>query len=146
MVKEKGNEDAEDEFIECMIYHRMWDSEACWKTVAEVTAGLRAIKTKGGKVAALRDNIRILWKGIGWMECETRWTVDGNELAIPKLANRLKEIIIMQHKKKWAVPDKPAVLVPKRKNLPSLAQQLGRWESWTRSQRKGKMQLRAGRV
>ena len=40
-----------------MIYHRMWDSEACWKTVAEVTAGLRGMKTKGGKVAALKDNI-----------------------------------------------------------------------------------------
>ena len=36
-AKDKGNEDAEDEFIECMIYPRMWDSEACWKTVAEVT-------------------------------------------------------------------------------------------------------------
>ena len=56
-AKEKGNEDAEDKFIECMIYHRMSDSEACWKTVAEVTAGLRGIKTKGEKVAALKDNI-----------------------------------------------------------------------------------------
>ena len=135
----------------------------------------------------------------------------------------------MQHKKKWFVPDNPAVLVPQRKNitflgtatrqvgeldkkakegedaiegrarldwkkreytgyesvhsnmqlysapklesligvkisqycsidmnetgamkngktLPSLAQQLGRLESWTRRQRRGKMQLRAGRV
>ena len=42
-VKDKGNEDADDEFIECMIYHRMWDSEAFRKTVAEVTAGLRDI-------------------------------------------------------------------------------------------------------
>ena len=44
---------------ECMIYHRMWDSEACWKSVAEVTAGLIGIKTKGGKVAELKENIRI---------------------------------------------------------------------------------------
>ena len=48
------------------------------------------IKKKGGKVAALKDNIRIRWKGLGWMECETRWTVDGHELTIPDLANRLK--------------------------------------------------------
>ena len=33
------------------------------------------------------------------MECETRWTVDGHELTIPELANRLKELIIMQQKK-----------------------------------------------
>ena len=55
--KYKGNEDAEDEFIECMIYHRMWDSETYWKNVAEVIAGMRDIKTKGRKVAALKDNI-----------------------------------------------------------------------------------------
>ena len=91
--KDKGNKDAEDEFIECMIYHRMWDSEACWKTVAEVTAGLRDINTKGEKVAALKDNIRIRWKGLGWIECETRWTVDGQKLIIPDLENRLKELI-----------------------------------------------------
>ena len=115
--KEKGNEDAEDEFIECMIYHRMWDSEASWKTVAEVTSRLRGIKTKGRKVAALKDNIQIRWKGLGWMECETRWTVNGHELTITELTNRLKELIIMQHKKKWVVPYKPAVLVPQRKNI-----------------------------
>ena len=56
-AKEKGNEDDEDEFIECMIYHRMCDSEAFWKTVAEVAAGLIGIKTKGGKFAALKENI-----------------------------------------------------------------------------------------
>ena len=56
-------------------------------TVAEFTAGLRDMKTKGGKVAALKDNIRIRWNGIGWVECETRWTVDGQELTIPELAN-----------------------------------------------------------
>ena len=51
------------------------------------------------------------------MECKTRWTVDGHDLTIPELANRLKELIRMQHKKKWVVLDKPAVLVPQRKNI-----------------------------
>ena len=51
------------------------------------------------------------------MECETRWTVDGHELTITELENRLKELIRMQHKKKWVVPDKPAVLVPQRKKI-----------------------------
>ena len=51
------------------------------------------------------------------MECETRWTVDGHELTIPELANRLKELIRMQQKKKWVIPEKPAVLVPKREKI-----------------------------
>ena len=29
VAKEKGLEDAEDNFIECVIYQRMWNSEAC---------------------------------------------------------------------------------------------------------------------
>ena len=48
--EEKGLEYAEDEFIECIIYHRMWDSEACWKTVTDVTTVLRRIKTKVEKL------------------------------------------------------------------------------------------------
>ena len=79
--------------------------------------GLRGITTKDGKVAALKDSIRIIWKGIGWMECETRWTVDGYELKIPELEYRLKELIRMQHKKRWVIPEKPAVLFPQLKNI-----------------------------
>ena len=51
------------------------------------------------------------------MKCETRWNVDGHELTIPELTNRLKEMIRMQHKKKWVVPYKPAVLLPQWKNI-----------------------------
>ena len=66
VAEEKGLVDSEDEFIECIIYHRMWDLEACCKTVTDVTTGLRRIKTKSGKFASLKDNIRIRWKVLGW--------------------------------------------------------------------------------
>ena len=74
--------------------------EAFWKTVTNITTGLRRIKTKSGKIVSLKDNVRIRWKGIGWEEYETSWTILGNELTIPELANRLKELIRMQHKYK----------------------------------------------
>ena len=90
---------------------------ACWKTVTDVTTGLRRIKTKSGKIASLKDNIQICWKGLGWEECETRWTVLGHDLTITELANRLKDLIRMQHKYKWVVPEKPEVLVPHWKNI-----------------------------
>ena len=50
VAENKGLVDAEDEFIECIIYYRMWDLEACWKTVTNVTTGLRRIKTKSQKL------------------------------------------------------------------------------------------------
>ena len=34
-----------------------------------------------------------------------------------KFSDRLKELIRMQHKYKWVVPEKPAVLVPQRNNI-----------------------------
>ena len=74
-------------------------------------------KTKSGKIASLKDNIRIRWKVLGWEEFETRWTVLGHEMTITELANRLKELIRMQHKYKLVVPEKPAVWVPQRKNI-----------------------------
>ena len=95
----------------------MLDLEAFWKTVTDVTTGLRRIKTKSGKIASLKDNIRIRWKGLGWEECETSWTVLVHKLKVPESDNRLKEMIRMQHKYKWVGPEKPAVLVPQRKNI-----------------------------
>ena len=50
VAEDKGLEDSEDEFIEFIIYHRMWDSEAFWKTVTDVTTGLRRINTKSGEL------------------------------------------------------------------------------------------------
>jgi hypothetical protein len=59
LAKLKGLEDAEDEFIESLIYHKMWNPDACWKTICEVSDGLRRIETKSGKFASLKDSIRI---------------------------------------------------------------------------------------
>ena len=78
---------------------------------------MRRIKTKSEKIDSLRDSIRIRWKGLGWEEFETRWTVLGDETTIHELANRLKELIRMQHKYKWVVPENPAVLGPQRKKI-----------------------------
>ena len=81
-------------------------------SVGEVTAGLKRIKAKGAKIEALKDNIRIGWKGFGWKECGTRWTVCLKALTVQELANRLREIIRMQKKYKWDIPDKPVAVVP----------------------------------
>ena len=61
----KELEDAEDKFIESLIYHKMWNSDACWKTIREVSDGLRRIKTKSGKYTSLKYNICINGRGLG---------------------------------------------------------------------------------
>ena len=40
LKKQVELENASDDYIEALIYHSMWDSEACMKTVNDVTSGL----------------------------------------------------------------------------------------------------------
>ena len=56
---------AEDEYIESLILFSMKDSDACWQTVGEVTEGLKKLKFKKDKLAALKDTILIRVKGYG---------------------------------------------------------------------------------
>ena len=45
-MKQEGLDGAQDAYIECIIYHRMWTSERRWKTAVDVKAGLKALKNK----------------------------------------------------------------------------------------------------
>ena len=49
IVKQLGLEKATDEHIECLIYHKMYESDRCWKTREEVTEGLKALRFKKDK-------------------------------------------------------------------------------------------------
>ena len=122
LVETEELDGAEDNYIDALIYHRMGRTDACWKTVGEVTEGLKRLKYKKDKIAALKDNIRIRWIGYGWEECETKWSKDRVQLSIAQLASRLKEIIKLQKKYKWEIPETPNAKVPQRKCMPVLGQ------------------------
>ena len=66
LTREKVFEHSEDEFIEALIYHRMWSYAACWKTIGAVIEGLKKLKYKKVKLGVLKDNIQIRYLGLGW--------------------------------------------------------------------------------
>ena len=132
IAKEKRYEDAEEAFIESLIYHRMGKSDAYWKTVGEVTAGLKELKHKKDKMAALKDNIQIRYKGFGWEDCKTPWSEGGSQKSVADLTNRLKELIRLENRYKWKIPTEPEVSVPKRKSLPVLGTQTHQAEELNR--------------
>ena len=66
LTREKVFKHTEDEFVEALIYHRMWSSAAYWKTIGAVTEGLKNIKYKKDKIGALEDNIQIRYLSLGW--------------------------------------------------------------------------------
>ena len=73
LTREKVFENAEDEFIEALIYHRIWFYDACWKTIGGVTEGLKNIKYKKDYLGASKDDIKIRYLSLGWDKCKTRW-------------------------------------------------------------------------
>ena len=118
--KQKGLENASDEYIEALIYYSMWDSEACWKTNSDIVNGLKNLKHKKDKLQALKDNIQIRYKGFGWDEWKTHWSHGGISLSIPELTRRLKDLIKKEKTDKTPIPEKPKVPIPQRKNTPIL--------------------------
>ena len=98
LTREKVFEQSKDEFIEALIYHMMWSSDVCWKTIGAVTKVMNKIKYKKDKLGALGDNIQILYLGLGWDEFKTQWSKGGVTLSIANLTNRLKDIIRLKKK------------------------------------------------
>ena len=120
LAKLKENEKATDEYIESLIYHSMYKSDACWKTVGGVTAGLKKLKFKKDKTQSLKDNIQIRYKGFGWVDWKSKWSSAGSTYSIPQIEKRLKDLIKAERNNKRPVPDKPEVPVPERTAMPTL--------------------------
>ena len=66
-----GSENAQDDYIEALILHRMWYSHKYCKTETEVTTYLKALTYKKDKLDMLKDNIQISGIEFGWEEFKT---------------------------------------------------------------------------
>jgi len=113
LVKEEGLEKAHGEYIECLIYHRMFNSDRLWKTAKDVRDGVKALQYKKDKEEGLKDNILMRFKGMGWVDAQTTWSKDGKKKTIPQLQQRLIEIIALT--RGFEIRDKPPTKVPQRK-------------------------------
>ena len=117
LKKQKELANASDDYIESLIYHLMWNSEACMKTLNDVNSCLKNLNYKKDKLQALKDNIQIRYKGFGWEEWKTNWSSGGVQLSVPELTKVLKSHMKEEKKRKRQVPDKPKVPIPQRKNM-----------------------------
>ena len=113
LAKEETLAKATDEYVECLTYHRMLDSERCWKTEAEVKAGMKAMKFKTHKESALKDNIMMRFKGCGWPDCHVAWSKDSRKKSNAELQRELINIIKKTEGRE--IPRRPPSKVPQRK-------------------------------
>ena len=65
------------QYVDQLHYRDMYDSPACWKTVSQVTAELKKLKSDTAKREKLNDQIRIYVLGLGWEDCHHAWSKGG---------------------------------------------------------------------
>ena len=71
MIKANNLEKATEEYIEGMYYCKMYDSAACLKgDVRVVDCELKKLTSDTARYDALKENITIQVKGLGWDWCK----------------------------------------------------------------------------
>ena len=65
VLKQRGFERASEAYIDGIYYHEMVNSQACWKTSAQVDRELKKLKSKSAKLDGLKENIRMCVLGLG---------------------------------------------------------------------------------
>ena len=117
LKKQTELENTSDYYIEALIEHSMWDTEACMKTPNDFTSGLKKLKYKTNNLQALKDHIQIRYRGFGWDEWKTYWSHASKSLSVPELTKVLKDLMKEEKKKKRPIPEKPKVPIPQRKEM-----------------------------
>jgi len=66
LARAEGMEKASNAYLDAMIYHSKWGTDACWETIGGVTKGLKNLNWQKDKYQALKDKILIRFRGFGW--------------------------------------------------------------------------------
>lgn len=122
LAKEKSLEKASEEYIDAVYYHRMYNSDACWKGEPRVvTNELGKLKSDAAKYRAVKENIQIRVKGFGWDWCKHPWSKDNHKYTVLELAKHLRHII--KEEKSNVIPSEPPFNLPQGKELGILGTQ-----------------------
>lgn len=112
-VKDKCSQ----QHIEAVFLYEKFKTGNCWKTRAQVNAGLRKITTKTGKIKMLKEMITIYVKGLQWKDLHTPWSQGRVDLSKDYLREHLLKIL---RDPRMMSDVTPILSLPKRKKLPVL--------------------------
>ena len=90
----KNLDKSKKSLVKAMMYHEMYNSEACWKGDSKiVTANLRKLDLEAKKREALKENISIRVKVFVWKEYHITWTHKRKLWPIRELTAMMRKII-----------------------------------------------------
>ena len=85
---------------------------------------LKKLTSDTARYDALKENIMIRVKGLGWDWCKHAWSKNGQQYSIKELADHLRWIIKEERKRQIVIPSEPPVNVPKRMDVPVLGTEI----------------------
>ena len=105
-----------EDYIDALYYHKMYNSDACWKgSPRVVNRELKQLTSEATKYTAMKENIRMPIKGLGWDWCEHAWSKNGRKYTVFELAKHLQMII--KKEKSLVIPNEPPLIAPTRVSL-----------------------------
>jgi hypothetical protein len=122
LIRERNDKKMTEDYIDALYYHKMYNSDACWRgSPGIVSRELKKLSSDRAKYTAVKENIRMRVKGLGWDWCEHAWSKNGRKYTVYELAKHLQMII--KKEKSLVVPNKPPLIAPTRISLPVLGTQ-----------------------
>jgi hypothetical protein len=117
LIRERNDKKMTEDYIDAFYYHKMYNSDACNKSSPRViNRELKKLTSEAAKYTAIKENIRMRDKGLGWDWCEHAWSKNGTKYTVFELAKHLQMII--KKEKSLVIPNKPPLIAPARVSLP----------------------------
>ena len=83
-----------EDYIDALYYHKMYHSNACWKGNQRVVSReLKKLTSQTSKYLAIKENINMRVKGLGWDLCKHAWSRGQHKYTVFELAKHLQMII-----------------------------------------------------
>ena len=122
IASKKGIDNSKGLLIHAIYRHGQYLSKACIKgNVGQVDRILRSLTSQAAQRRFLRSNIEMRTLGLGGEFAKLftiTWSVGGGLRSIDELAKHLKLIIKQEKKTKEHIPEKPHIMLPKRRVTP----------------------------
>ena len=107
---------ATDEFTRSFILLEQYHSVACWKTKEEVTREYAKLTSETAKREAMKLQINIRTKGLGWEIMIHPWSKKGRMYTGDELKKHLVDVIL-PYEETQTIPLIPNVNLPSRQNI-----------------------------
>eukprot|EP00956_Cyclotella_meneghiniana_P023299 scaffold45195_cov78-Cyclotella_meneghiniana.AAC.1 len=94
VIRQKNDKRMTEAYIDALYYHKMYNSAACWKGDSRVVSReLKKLTSDTAKYIAIKENIHMRVKGMGWEQFKHAWSKDNKKYSVFELAKHLTYIV-----------------------------------------------------